>query len=148
MPVLPETLIYIYLHIQRVKIILIDMRIKGEEVSIKQAFFLSLYYGIARHLPRPLFGRKLRYFCCKNIFRHCGKNVNIERGAYFSTGNEISIGNNSGLGINCWVPSNLTIGNDVMMGPNVTILDRNHKFDSIDTPMIRQGNTERRQTII
>lgn len=119
-----------------------------KNISIKQAIFLCLYYGAARYLPKLLFGKKLRYVCCKNIFKHCGNNVNIERGAYFGTGIEISIGDNSGLGINCWVPNNLTVGNDVMMGPNVTILDRNHKFERTDIPIIRQGNTERKPTII
>lgn len=124
------------------------MKIRGEYISIKQIFFLTLYYGVARYLPRQLFGKKLRYSCCKNIFKFCGKNVNIERGAYFGTGNEISIGDNSGLGINCWVPSNLTVGSEVMMGPNVTILDRNHKFDSTEIPMCKQGNSERKRTVI
>lgn len=125
------------------------MKINGNEISFKQIFFLCIYYGFARHLPsRPSIGRKMRYWCCKHIFKSCGKNVNIERGAYFNTGVEIIIGNNSGLGKNCRVPNNITIGNDVMMGPDVTILDRNHKFGRTDIPIIQQGDTERKPVII
>lgn len=125
------------------------MRIKGDNVTVKQLFFLCLYYGFARYLPsRHLRGKELRRWCCKHIFKHCGKNVNVERGAKFGTGVGISLGDNSGLGIRCDVPNNLTVGSNVMMGPSCTILDRNHVFDRTDIPMIQQGGTERKPTII
>lgn len=125
------------------------MKIRKEEIPLRQFIFICLYYGIARHLPSRIFGgRIIRRWCCKHIFKHCGKNVNIEHGAKFGTGIGISIGDNSGLGIRCDVPSNLTIGSNVMMGPNCTILDRNHRHDRTDIPMILQGDTERKPTII
>lgn len=125
------------------------MKIKGDNVSLKQFIFLCLYYGIARHIPsRGLGGRSIRKWCCKHIFKHCGTNINIEHGAKFGTGVDISIGDNSGLGIRCNVPSNLTVGNNVMMGPDCVILDRNHRYEQIDIPMIVQGDTERKPTII
>ena len=126
----------------------IEMKIKGDEISIKQIFFLCIYYGIARHLPSQTPFRKFRYWCCKHIFKSCGKNVNIERGAYFGNGAHITLGDYSCLGKNCWVPNNLTVGTEVMMGPNVTILDRNHVFSRTDIPMGRQGDTERKPVII
>ncbi|MBQ8257052.1 MAG: acyltransferase [Bacteroidaceae bacterium] len=125
------------------------MKINGNEISFKQILFLCLYYGFARHLPsRPSIGRKMRYWCCKHIFKSCGKNVNIERGAYFGTGAGITMGDFACLGKNCNVPDNITLGNEVMMGPNVTILDRNHRFERTDIPMGRQGDTERRPVVI
>ena len=125
------------------------MIIKGDIVNIKQILFLCLYYGFARHLPSRRFaGKRIRRWCCKHIFKYCGKNVNIEHGAKFGTGIGISIGDYSGLGINCDVPSNLQIGKYVMMGPNVTILDRNHRYERLDIPMQQQGDTQRKQTII
>lgn len=124
------------------------MTIKGDNISIKKLFFLCIYYGFARYVANIFMGGKLRYWCCKHIFKSCGRNVNIERGAYFGTGVDIRIGNNSGLGINCWVPNNLTIGSDVIMGPNVTILDRNHEFKRTDVSIGSQGSTERKPTII
>ena len=125
------------------------MKIKGDEVTLRQIIFLSLYYGFARHLPsRRLGGKALRRWCCKHIFKHCGKNVNVEHGAKFGTGVGLSIGDNSGLGIQCDVPSNLFVGDNVMMGPNCTILDRNHRYERTDIPMITQGDTERKPTVI
>lgn len=125
------------------------MRIKGDNVTLKQLIFLSLYYGFARHLPSRRFGGKeLRRWCCKRIFKHCGEKVNVEHGAQFGTGVGISLGDFSGLGVNCWVPSNLTVGRHVMMGPNCTILDRNHEHSRTDIPMMLQGDTERKPVVI
>lgn len=117
-----------------------------------QLFCLLAYYGIAKYLPTsstPLFnGKKIRYFLCKRIFYKCGKNVNIEKGASFGSGLNVEIGDNSGIGINSEIPSNTIIGSNVMMGPNCCILDRNHEFSRTDIPMIKQGFSKRRQTII
>lgn len=125
------------------------MVINNDNITLKQLIFLCLYYGFARHLPsRLLGGKQLRRWCCKRIFKHCGKNINVEHGAKFGTGNKICIGDNSGLGIRCNVPSNLTIGKNVMMGPDCTILDKNHIYDRTDIPMIQQGATPRKPTII
>lgn len=108
---------------------------------------LILYYGIFRYLPSsdfPIIGRycKLfRYVCAKHIFLKCGKNVNIERMAFFGKGSSIVIGDNSGIGINCTVPSNIIIGKNVMMGPNCYFFAHNHCIDRTDIPMIEQGFT-------
>lgn len=121
---------------------------------IHKYFFLVLYLLIFRHLPSsssflvgPIF-RKLRYYCCKPIFKYCGNNVNIERGAFFGSGKNLEIGDNSGLGINCVVPSDIVIGKNVMMGPNVYILSTNHEFSNLLIPMIEQGNTTKKKCII
>jgi len=106
---------------------------------------LIIYYLILKRLPNstfPLFGpmsEKLRYSCCKYIFKQCGKNVNIGQNARFGTGKNIIIGYNSGIGINAKVPDNIIIGEHVMMGENVTVFGSNHAFDRIDIPMTKQG---------
>lgn len=50
---------------------------------------------------------KCRGFLCKRIFKYCGENVNVERGACFGSGRLVELGDSSGLGINCQVPSDL-----------------------------------------
>lgn len=77
---------------------------------------LLLYYGFVQHLPATdnsmsIFRiiRRLRGSVGRGILEKCGKNVNIEKGANFGTGGGISIGNNSGLGINCKVRGPLEI---------------------------------------
>lgn len=130
------------------------MKIKGRELKLTQIIFLTIYYGFLYYLPGsgfPFLGKifkKMRYYCCRNIFEHCGRDVNIERCAFFASGSELRIGDYSGLGYNCHVPGNTIIGNFVMMGPNCYILGNNHKFDNIEKPMMFQGSLERKKTII
>lgn len=108
--------------------------------------YLSLYYAIFVHLPSSAgrnvvrrFIRKLRTSVAEHCFSECGKNVNIEKGADFGTGVGISIGNNSGIGVNCKVRGPLSIGDNVMMGPDCVVLTHTHNFDRTDVPMIEQG---------
>ena len=130
------------------------IRVGESKFSVKKLFCLALYYGFARYLPVsyfPVIGstcKWIRYQLCRRIFKKCGRNVNIERLAFFGGGRFLEVGDNSGLGINCFVPSNTIIGNDVMMGPNCHILPSNHAFDRTDIPMWKQGHTELKQTII
>lgn len=121
---------------------------------IKKYVFLVLYKLVFKHLPNssfPLvgkFSKQMRYLCCKQIFKHCGKNVNIERGASFGNGFELTIGDNSGLGRYCSVPNNITMGKDIMMAPYVFILDINHEFKDVHVPMRLQGIKESKPCII
>lgn len=80
--------------------------------------------------------KRIRAFCGNLILEHCGKNVNIEKGAQFDS--RISLGNNSGIGVNAFISAYVTIGADVMMGPDCVILTANHGFDALDIPMWEQ----------
>lgn len=122
------------------------MRLLGKQLTLLQVFCLFGYYGFARYLPgsdtilgRLTFSKKIRYALCRHIFKSIGSNVNIEHKACFGSGHELEIGDNSGLGINCQVPSNIKIGRDVMMGPNCCILSQNHRFENTQIPMNQQG---------
>ena len=121
-------------------------RLKTRLFFIKRFLWYAFYYGFAQHLPasyryQPL-GRIAKYFrgaACRRLFRACGKNVNVEKGANFYTGWEIEIGDNSSLGIECMIPFDLKIGQDVMMGPYVVVVGENHNYDRLDLPMTLQG---------
>jgi maltose O-acetyltransferase len=104
----------------------------------------ALYYGFVRHLPfsvRPyaLGTRWIRYQVCRHMFRSCGTNVNVERGALINSGAEIDIGDNSGIGLNAYITGPLVIGRDVVMGPGCTMIAMNRKATLTDVPMIEQG---------
>ena len=119
--------------------------------KIRILFGKILYTLLAKHLPVSYkffgkIGKCLRKICGKLILQSCGKNVNIERGAVFSS--HVSLGNNSGIGINASISGTVTIGDNVMMGPECTIYCRNHKFDRIDIPMCEQGFEEERPVTI
>lgn len=72
----------------------------------------------------------------------------MEHGACFGSGRMVELGDNSGLGINCMVPSDIKIGKDVMMGPNCYILSQNHKISDLSVPMNQQGVVKKGRTII
>lgn len=83
--------------------------IEKESIITKICRFIALliYYGLARHLPQYLPNghecRKIRGFVCKYSFRKCGKNVNVKKGAFFGSGKNIEIGNNSDIGLNAYI---------------------------------------------
>lgn len=127
---------------------------KVKSIGGGRLLYLALYYGVLRYLPAStsIFGgklwRKLRYLCCRHIFKSCGKNVNVEHGAWFGTGKNIIIGDNSGIGINAHILNDTVIGKDVMMGPNCYMLESLHRFDRTDITMIAQGMTDKRAKVI
>lgn len=109
---------------------------------IKVALGKIIYVLFAKWLPvsYQIFGgwaKWLRKICGKLILEKCGKNVNIERGAVFSS--HVSLGNNSGIGINASLTGSVVIGDNVMMGPYCTMYSRNHAFHRTDIPMCEQG---------
>jgi maltose O-acetyltransferase len=110
-----------------------------------------LYNFIAKKMPlsdsRMNFGSKrLRAFCGKLILEHCGSNVNIEKGAQFSSA--VSLGDNSGIGVNALISSYVTIGNDVMMGPECMIFTSNHGMGRLDIPMWKQKHADPKPVVI
>lgn len=117
--------------------------------------YLALYLIFLKHLPatngaipmRSLI-RRMRSSVGKHLFDSCGKNINIEKGADFGKGDGIKIGDNSGLGINCYVRGPLEIGNDVMMGPDVMIFHADHVMSRRDIAMRLQGDSVSKTVII
>ena len=117
--------------------------------NLRRKIYFALYKLSASWLPisqRSRLSKKLRTFWAKRIVCHAGKNVNIERGAVFTPG--LSIGDNSGIGIRCEVYGNVTIGNDVMMGPEVVIYTSGHAHERTDVSMRLQGDSEERPVVI
>ncbi|MCB9772162.1 MAG: CatB-related O-acetyltransferase [Candidatus Omnitrophica bacterium] len=105
---------------------------------------LILYYGFAQYLPSSylrgcaIFG-KIRSIICKPLFGYCGKNVRVEPLAFFHSGRNISIGDDSSIGERSRILGKVTIGKDVMMGEEVIIMTQNHNFERLDVAMCQQG---------
>ena len=97
-----------------------------------------LYKLLASWLPHHSnFARSWRRFWLKRIVEYCGVNVNVEKFASFTP--KLRIGNNSGIGINCEMNGPVTIGDDVMMGPEVVVYTTRHEDKRTDIPMRLQG---------
>ena len=72
-------------------------------MKVKRVIGQIIYDIVAKHLPvscSPIkIGQKqLRALCGKMILQECGKSVNIEKNAVFSS--KVHLGDNSGIGIN------------------------------------------------
>jgi maltose O-acetyltransferase len=111
------------------------------------------YYGFARHLPASYhvggrIARRLRRRLGQVLLDETGRNVNIEHGARFGSGRGIRLGSNSGIGIDADIVGPVSIGENVMMGPRVTMIARNHEFRDPDTPMLLQGLADPRPIAI
>lgn len=110
-----------------------------------------IYNLLGKHMPPSdsrfsLGSKRIRACCGRLILRECGTNVNIEKGAHFSS--EISLGNNSGIGINAQIAPYVSIGNDVMMGPDCMMYTRNHGMERTGVPMWRQEFTKPKPIVI
>ena len=104
--------------------------------------YVYLYHIIGKHLPKsyaPVFGKFgtfVRRKCAQKMLPQCGKKVNIEKGAEFST--KSTIGDFSGIGINASF-GEVHIGENVLMGRDCIGITRNHGFMQKDTIVKRQG---------
>lgn len=113
---------------------------------------LFLYYTIGKNLPNSHVpgGRIFSFFrvaLLKQVFPETGNKVTLEGGTFFGNGRDIEIGNHVEINEDCWI-RNVKIGNDVMIGPRVMILNYGHVYNSLIIPMIDQGIQSYPQTEI
>lgn len=107
-------------------------------------FFGIILYSIFKNLPYSYSTikagqKKLRGFATKLMLDKCGKRINIEKGASFSS--KCTIGENSGIGAFAKLGV-VHIGDNVMMGKDCIIITSNHNFDRLDIPMCDQGSDD------
>lgn len=123
-----------------------------KKMRIKVFIGKVLYNLIGIHLPMSFskcsFGsRKFRQFCAKLILgERCGKWVNIEKGVKFGEG--LTLKDGAGIGAYSQIPSDVIIGEKVMMGQECLMFTANHRTDRLDIPMGFQGHTESRTIVI
>jgi len=111
----------------------------------------SLYYAFAKHLPTIKncssgISQKIRACLVRGFVDYCGNNVNIQPKAVIAR--RVKIGDFSGVGKASLIQGNVTIGEHVMMGPEVYIYTQNHCFDNIDIPMDSQSFCEEKSVEI
>ena len=115
--------------------------------------WIILYNILAKHLPksrRCCIFRHMRGFLFRKIALEAGEDINIEKNATFN--HWIRLGDHSGIGVNCELNGMengiISIGNKVMMGPNVVIYTRNHETTRTDIPMQDQGFSAPKPVVI
>lgn len=87
--------------------------------------------------PYSLFFPQLRSFLVKNYLKSCGKKPLVKNQAEISL--YATVGDYSEMGTRCMIQSNVHLGSYVIMGPDVKIYSRNHKYESLDIPIAQQG---------
>lgn len=93
--------------------------------------------GIYRLIGEPIVKRALA---------SCGKNVRVLRSCSFSGVENIYVGSRVAFGVNNSILSTrakVIIGNDVMMGPGVTIITGNHRTDIVGRTMMSIKDSEK-----
>lgn len=91
-------------------------------------------------------GGAVRGFFLHGFFEKAGKNLTIGKRVRCST--RVIIGNHSGIGENSRLQGKVSIGNDVMMGPDCYIYTNNHNFSNLEVPMSEQGYSGEKEVVI
>jgi len=124
------------------------------EMSIpaKRTIALLAYYLIAQHLPDTSFPggdiyRRIRARLCRVFFAETGDRINIESHVFVADGRFLRIGTGSGIGPGSRVYG-ATIGDGVIIAPNVVLLKDNHNFADVNRPIGVQGRSSQVPPII
>lgn len=76
----------------------------------------------------------------KNLLAKCGRGVVVKNKCYFGDGTKLKVGNYSELGQNSRLNGPISIGDFVMMGPDVVIMGVTHDVSDTSKPMIDPTN--------
>jgi maltose O-acetyltransferase len=105
-----------------------------------------LYYGFAQFLPlsyRPLgrLWKALRGVLVRGMATSAGRRINIESRVEIGSGRLLRIGSDSGIGPRSQI-GEITIGNGVIIGPELIALTTNHRFEDPEVWIGSQGYSE------
>lgn len=102
-------------------------------------------FYVAKFLPGSSvnsFGCRVRLNLFKRLANKCGNGVNILSGVEVGLIENLSIGDNSALGLNCYLSclDKVEIGARVLMGPEVMIFTSNHIWNPVSRSFVNQGD--------
>lgn len=111
-----------------------------------------LYYVIGYYLPETYFlggnvFSAVRVWFGRLFLKSCGQHVKISARVFFGNGRDVEIGDHVDINERCRI-RNVTVGNYVMIGPEVMILASGHNTTNVNSPMIFQGPRYYPQTTI
>jgi len=115
--------------------------------------WILIYYMFGYHLPSQYFplGKlscKIRYSLWRLIMKKkIGSHVKIQSNVLVGKFDDIKVGSYVAINENCRL-RNVTIGDYVLIAPDVYILHSGHGYSVVDTPIYLQEETHYEQTII
>lgn len=95
-------------------------------------------------------GHGVRFYTAKGSILDLGKKTWIGEHAYLSaSGGDLTLGYNNFFNSNAFIvaKSSISIGDNNLFGPNVVIVDQDHKFDDPELLICKQGYTSAPITI-
>ena len=115
-------------------------------------FKLIIYYTFLYNLPHsrfvPIFSKWRVLYLSKvlKVLEYDPKSK-IEYKVYISDAKTLKIGKNCRINENVFIQG-ATIGDHVLIAPNVSILSKSHKHNRVDIPIVSQGDTVAENPII
>ena len=78
------------------------------------------------------------------FFKSTGVNVHVHEGVRFRGIHELTVGHDVEIGVDNFLQATggITLGDNVMLGPNVKIWSVNHVFSDPNQPILQQGFVE------
>lgn len=121
------------------------------KISFKRRFFLFIYNYFVKHLPQNAskfqFGQRwLREECAKKICEQVGGGNYIDDNVCFTF--KLKIGEGSGIGSRGECCGDITIGENVLIAPDVIMYTINHNFQDASKTIISQGSMPEKPIII
>jgi acetyltransferase-like isoleucine patch superfamily enzyme len=101
----------------------------------------SIWFSFLLFLPDEFSKFRVRYYNKRgcNIHKLTSLSPNVRIKGKFEMGEGSSIAQNCSIS---GESAGVFIGKNVMVAPNVVIVAFNHGFEKLDTPMVKQKNTE------
>jgi maltose O-acetyltransferase len=123
----------------------------GEKMGIKQKIGKGIYKCFAQFLPQSYsrwnrLSHHIRMWCSKMMLERCGVNSRVDRRAIVDY--KVKLGERSGIGRNCELYGDITIGDDVLMAPEVVIYTQNHEFIKRNITIHNQGLSNEKPVVI
>ena len=123
----------------------------GEE-SMMRKIQLIIYYLIISKLPHSRYGmifNTIRCWYVSDILKIMKKSKHnyFENGVYIGNATKVTIGEHCHINENCFLQG-VTIGDYVLVAPNVSILNSNHEYRDTTIPIILQGDTDEENPVI
>ena len=127
------------------------MVVLGGKMGIKQKIGKGIYKCFAQFLPQSYsrwnrLSHHIRMWCSKMMLERCGVNSRVDRRAIVDY--KVKLGERSGIGRNCELYGDITIGDDVLMAPEVVIYTQNHEFIKRNITIHNQGLSNEKPVVI
>lgn len=125
-----------------------DMSMKGIMAKLTKIASLAIYYILISRLPNSNYVKissinRIRVWYLSKILGVMAFDTKstFQNHVYISNGENLTIGRECQINENVFIQG-ATIGNYVMIAPNVSILNSRHKTVDTRVPMIRQGDVK------